>query len=234
MAEELAISIDKYFSSVKLIVLTDKPHYFKNRSNILAFKHRQKGIWNCYNDRRFAIEKGLLLFNTVIHIDADTRIVAPPSSEVSFSPGISGCTEDIIEHVGKYRPERLKWLIKLSSKIGIEPENAKWIGESLYAVSIDNGKEKEFIKQWGLIASYLELHGVHIDGPAIGLAASKVGWQVKSDEWKSLKEIVSHADASYEPQRLSFFQTQFKRIKYHYRFNKARLMALKEYEFYYK
>ncbi|NEO96447.1 MAG: hypothetical protein F6K56_42515 [Moorea sp. SIO3G5] len=33
------------------------------------------------------------------------------------------------------------------------------MGESLFFVSRDGGKEKEFIKQWGMIGRYFEMRG---------------------------------------------------------------------------
>jgi hypothetical protein len=103
MAIELAKDIERYAPGVKFVVLTDKPRDFSGNSNVLAFKHGQRGIFACYNDKRFVIEKALSLFDSAIHIDADSKITADVPSDLKFSPGISGCSEGIAAHLKKTR-----------------------------------------------------------------------------------------------------------------------------------
>jgi hypothetical protein len=68
----------------------------------------------------------------------------------------------------------------------------------------------------------------------MGLAAAKAGWQARSEEWQKLKGAVTHQDASDIPYKRSFLDKQVRRIRYHWRLNKARLLALKDFNFYYR
>jgi hypothetical protein len=235
MAGELACDIEKHAPGIKFVVLTDKPADLAGYGNVLAFKHSQQGIFSCYNDKRFVIEKALSLFNTAIHIDADSKVIAGVPSDLEFLPGISGCSEGIITHLKKTRPERLPRYEKVAAKIGVSIESAQWIGESLWIITKDAGKENEFIRHWNKITSYLELHGINDgEGNVMGLAAAKAGWQARSEEWQKLKGAVTHQDASDIPYKRSFLDKQVRRIRYHWRLNKARLLALKDFNFYYR
>lgn len=236
MAKQLAEDIDRYSPGTLLIVATDDPNDFKDCKNISAFKFQQKGILYCFNDRRFVIERALLNFETAIHIDSDTKLIANIPDNLEYSSGIVGCHQNLIEHVSKYRPNDLELIKKLASKLNIFLDNVNWIGESLYIVTRDNGKEKEFLENWGLIASYLELNGMYTgDGNVMGLAAAKVGWKVQiSDSWQYINQIRQHLDASYEKKQDTFLDSFKRRLKYHYRLNKARLEALKNFDFYYR
>ena len=123
----------------------------------------------------------------------------------------------------------------LASKLNISLDGANWIGESLYIITKDDGKEKEFLKAWDIIAKYMELHGFHGgDGNAMGLAAAKVNLNINLNQepYISLRKITKHQDASYI--KKSFLEKWNLRINYHYRLNKARLLALKDYNFYYR
>jgi len=237
LAQNLARNLEQYASGIVLVVGTDEPQEFRDIPNVVAFKHRQKGIFHCYNDRRFVVEKALSMFPVAIHIDSDTKILANVPEQIEFSPGISGCHENLIKHINRYRKKDRGLIEKVAQKLDIPWESADWIGESLYIVSRDSGKEKEFIKVWGTLANYLELQGIHSgDGNLMGLAAAKVGWTVNSDSWKKLQIITEHLDASHEQKKTSaaFWEPWKRRLGYHYRLNMARLKALKDFDFYYK
>ncbi|QSJ19835.1 hypothetical protein JYQ62_14680 [Nostoc sp. UHCC 0702] len=234
LAQQLAKDLEKNAPGTFLVVYTDEPKDFSQQSNTIAEKYRQKGILFCYHDKRFVLEKALSEFPVAILIDADTRILKNVPDVVPFA-GIVGRQENLVEHVKKYNPERLTAIKKVSTKLNIPLETAPYVGESLCFVGRDNGKEKEFIKYWGMIGRYLELQRIHSgDGIAIGLAAAKVGWTIKSDNWESFRKISQHLDASYEPKTNNWFNNWQRRLSYHYRLNLARLMALKNFEFYYR
>lgn len=57
LTKTLAEDLKKYAPGGSLVVGTDAPQYFDNSPNVIAFKHTQKGILHCYNDKRFVLEK---------------------------------------------------------------------------------------------------------------------------------------------------------------------------------
>jgi hypothetical protein len=235
LAKQLAENLSTYSAKTKLVVLSDRPQDFQNCQNVLAFEHHQQGILYCFNDKRFVLEKALEYFEAAIHIDADTRIISTVSPDLHWQPGITaGHQENLVEHVQKYTPERLSLLNRVADKLGIAIANVTYIGESLYIVARDNGKEKEFFKEWGRIAHFLEMNRIHSgDGNLMGLAAAKVGWTVAKEGWEQLNQVRQHLDASYQEEELSSVEKMRRRFGYHYRLNRARLMALRNVSFFY-
>ena len=234
LAKNLAIDLQTYGNGIYLVVGTDNIQNFEDQKNIIPIKIKQQGILHCYNDKRIILEKSLLQFDSAIYIDADTKIVEYIPNKISFPPGIVGCYRDIITHVSKYRPQDLDKLKNVARKLNISLESANWIGEALFIVTKDQGREQEFFTLWKKIARYLELRGMHAgEGNIMGLAAAKVGWQVHKNEWEILKDLVKHLDASRNSRKLTFWQQLTRRIGYHYRLNKNRLFALRDFSFYY-
>ncbi len=242
LAKQLAGDLQKYSPGNPLVVGTDEPKDFSGFSNVIAFLHRKQGILHCYHDKRFVIEKALSMFAVAIHVDADTKILASLPTQFSWSPGITGYHKNLIEHVNKACPERLDHLKNVAAKLNISIENAQFIGESIYVVAREGGKEKEFLQQWGLIGRYLELKGIHAgDGNAMGLAASKVGLTISNQGWDNLRKVTKNLDASYKAnshlfpkEQESFWSPLTRKLNYHYRLNRARIMALKDFDFYYR
>ncbi len=247
LAKELAADLEIYSPGTSLLVYTDLPQDFCNNPNILAFKHRQKGIKCCYNDKRFVIAEALSRYNSAIWVDADTKIVATIPDDIEWLPGItSGNFQRIFEHSRNKRVPTITALIKqLGAKLNISLDNTCFVHEALFVVTRDGDKEKEFIKQWGIAARFFELKGMHDgEGNSIGLAANKVGWTVRSNNWEYLKKAVKHTYASREGDTKTFWdklkdpkavknklQSQ---LSYHYRLNLARLLALANFGFYYR
>ena len=89
ITKKLALDLKQYAPKTSLLVCTDLPDEFNNQTNVIAFRHSQKGIFVCNNDKWFVIEKALSMFNTVIFIDADTRITAKVPDNMEFLPGIT-------------------------------------------------------------------------------------------------------------------------------------------------
>lgn len=236
LTKQLASDLKQHSPGTYVVIYTDDPDDFKGETNILAYKYRQQGILLCYHDRRLVIGKTLSQFKVAIHIDADTRILSN-MPKVNWYPGIVGRQENLLEHVSKYSTERLPVIEKVATKLNIPLEKAQYVGESLYFVGSDEGKEKEFIEYWGMIGRYFELNGIHGgDGNAIGLAAAKVGWTVRSDNWQQYNQITKHLDASIEAPdapKESQLSKLNRRLSYHYRLNVARMTALKNYSFFY-
>jgi hypothetical protein len=235
MVKELANDLKQYSPGTKLIVGTEQPDDFNQEQNIIAFKLTQQGILHCYNDKRFVLEKALLKFRTAIYIDADTRIIETLPNDITFPAGIIGCHKNMLKHISKYRPRDLEKLKKMALKLNIKFEEAQWVGESLFIITRDEGKEQDFLKIWSKLATYSELRGMYSgEGSIMGLAATKVGWQIdKRDIWDSLRQIAQHLDASRERSKESFWDHLKSRIGYYYRLNKMRLIALTDFSFYY-
>lgn len=247
LAKELAQGLELHFPGIILLVYTDQPQDFGDRHNIVAVKHHQKGIRYCYNDKRFVIGAALSQYHSVIWVDADTKIVASIPDDIHWLPGItSGNFIPIFEHSrNKKVPQRQELIRKLGTKLGIDLESTNYVHEDLFIITSDGGKEQEFIKQWGILANYFEINGVHHgEGNSIGLAASKVGWNVNSHNYEVVKNALKHTYASREPDSRKFWDKlkdpkavseKIKRqLSYYYRLNLARLLTLSNFDFYYR
>lgn len=236
MTKQLAEDLANYCPSSVIVVGTDAIDEFKNCPNIVAFEHQQKSILHCYNDKRFILERALLEFPSAIYIDADTRIIETIPDNLEFLPGITGLFKNALNHITQYRPQDLAKIKDVADKLNISIDKVHWIGESLFVVTRDEGKEKEFLQMWGKITSYLELKGMHSgEGSVMGLAATKVGLNVtKTDSWETLNKLTQHLDASTQRSKRTFWQNLQRRLGYHYRMTKARLAALKDFDFYYR
>lgn len=236
MTKTLAEDLKKFSPDTILFVGTDKPKDLLSLNNVIPFKLSQQGILHCYHDKRFVILKALSEFDTVIQIDADTRIIDYIPQNLNFSQGVIECfNESLIDHVSKYSPERLKVLNKAATKIGVDISQANFIGESLFVISNNNGKALDFIEQWGKVGLYLELNNIHSgEGNVMGITAVKVGLKTsRTPSWEILKNITKHFDASLT-KKTDYVDRLNKRVKYHYRLNKNRLLALRDFNFFYK
>lgn len=235
LTQELAADLEKFADGISLIVYTDDPKDFHKHKNVIAVKHYQQGILHCYNDKRFVMEMGLSKFSAAIYIDADTRIKSPIASDLTFKPGITaGHSENLMTHATKYNPERIPHFQNIASKLNLKIETVDYIGESLFILTCDEGKEIEFLKRWGKIAKYFELHGIHSgEGNAMGLAAAEIGWTVHTDNWQQIKDVTEHLDASHWSNKITKITKLKKRLAYHYRLNKSRIMALQNHQFFY-
>lgn len=245
LAKQLAAELDLYSPGTSLVLYTDAPEDFSNNANVLAFHHQSQGILYCFHDRRFVLEKALSLFRAAIHIDIDTKILAPVP-EIHWQPGLTSGKdkfENIIHHLDKveqYRgissPQEREAFTKLAAKLGVSLAETYWVQEALYIVARDDGKEREFLEVWGRIGQYLELKGIHRgDGNAIGLAAAKVGWTIQTEGFQELVRVRKHLDASkQEKQPVSVWEKLRLKLRYHYRLNQARVRALADFEFYYR
>lgn len=236
LAKELAENIKEYSPETTLVIGTDQPKEFQNFPSVFAFKLQQKGILHCYHDKRFVIQEALKKFSTVIQIDADTRIVGNLPQQIPHVEGLAaGHIENIVEHAQKYNPERLIYLRKVADKLDLSLEDVSYIGESLFAVTADSKKSVEFIKHWDAIGRYLEIHGIHAgEGNAIGLAAAKAGLKVYNPSWlESINSVRKHLDASDRKFKRTQWDMLQRKFAYHYRLNKARIISLKDFNFFY-
>jgi hypothetical protein len=237
LAQKFADNLILHSPQTTVVVGTDNPRAFANCPNVEAFKLNKKGMLHCYHDKRFVIERALSKFSLVIQIDADTEIIGSLPASIDHSSGLAGSfVEGLVEHVQKYSPERMRYLRKLADKLAVDIDAVSFVGEALFAVSAEGPKTAEFLKQWNLLARYLELHGIHAgEGNAIGLAAAKAGLAIHQPEWmQQLSQVSHHLDASKSRPIESSWNRFRKRVDYHYRFNKARVNALRDFGFYYR
>ncbi|NES22542.1 MAG: hypothetical protein F6K41_27385 [Symploca sp. SIO3E6] len=237
LAQEFAKDLEKYSPETTVVVGTDNPQAFKDFSNVLAFKLEKKGILHCYHDKRFVLEQALTKFQVVIQIDADTRIIGNLPESINQSTGLAAVhIENLVEHVQKYNPERLSHLRKLADKLEVDLNTVTYIGESLFAVFADGDQTVEFFRHWDMIGRYLELHGIHAgSGNGIGLAAAKAGLEIIRPSWlEEINQVRHHFDASGLKSRKTIGNKLKSRIGYYYRLNQARIIALKDFNFYYR
>lgn len=253
MAKKLAADLKQYAPKTLLLVYTDLPDEFKDQNNILAFKHSQQGIFFCNNDKRFVINKALSMFSTVIFLDADIRITDKLPEDIEFSPGITAKSfYNIAEaKINKERKHELGILKKLIDKMNLPLEDVNWICPYLFVITKDRGKEITFIEEWDKIARYIHLKAINSrylqkeDGNLIGLAAAKVGLTVRSEEIEVLRKIIKHefvTSRSREIETTLDKSYKFKLLfwKYKpwagspYRLSRELLIALKDFEFYFR
>ncbi|RCJ18955.1 hypothetical protein A6S26_27730 [Nostoc sp. ATCC 43529] len=269
----LAEDIEKHSPGTKFVILTDKPHKFNKYSHVLAFPHQQQSI-GCYHDKRFVIAKALSLFHTCIFVDVDLRILDKVTPNLKFLPGITARScASIAKHNKIYvdsvndlhKPKRIRDLEiihKLAQKLdlNLEDNNTQFVMEVLFAVTLQNGREIEFLKHWETIAYYCELNGFTCAvGYAIGLAAAKTGLAVR---WDAMEDIVyfkdwvekqkirkgqANPEASLiyfqEHEAIEFPKRSFvkkvamkldRTIGYYYRSLRLRLATLSNFDFYYR
>jgi hypothetical protein len=235
MAKQLAEDLKIHASGTYLVVGTDNPKDFQDQDNILCFEHHQQSLLHCYNDKRIIIEKSFEKFSSAIYIDADTRIVKPLPTDIYFTPGIIGCHQNLVKHMTKHRPHDLENLKKVSNKLSINISESDWIGESLFVITKDEGREEEFLAVWKLLANYLELRGMNSgEGNIMGLAANKVGWIIDKEQlWPRLQQSTQHLDFSKQTSKKSYWSIFKKKMGYYFRLTKMLIISLMDINFYY-
>ncbi|MBD2451050.1 hypothetical protein H6G76_28760 [Nostoc sp. FACHB-152] len=268
----LAKDLEKYSSETTFIVLTDEPRDFSKQPNVLAFKHQQQSV-KLYHDKRFAIAKGLSLFDSCIFLDADMRILAPVTHDMEWitTPGINarGCEMMSNKYAKVFSGGSDSKLLKefkvtknLAKKLNLELDssNVNFVYEYLFAVTKDEGKEIEFLKQWDTIAAYYELNGVYEgEGNAIGIAAAQAGLPVRwcamdgINFFKDRTELirVKKGQSNMQDMKIYFEQQRKleypqhslmkkliikirKQILYFFYLLRLRIVTLKNFEFYYR
>jgi hypothetical protein len=239
-AIDVAQDLEKYHPGIQYLILTDDPSDFRDLTNVIALKHVQDSIMFPYNDRRFAIEKALERYDMAIQIDTDIRLLKPLifPEKLDNLDGIFATIKNLKTHLTRYQPENIPYYERIAKKLDIDFESAPYIGEFVFSVGKNQKKEQDFIHYWGIIAKYLEIHRIHgADGPVMGLAVAKAGLLTYPSEWPNMieHEFVEHLKFSSGKKRIQKSQLeklQF-RLAYHYRLNKERLLALKDFNFYY-
>jgi hypothetical protein len=244
LVKNLVSDIEKYAPGTPLILFTDKPSEFSNNSHFLVFKHRRQGVL-CYHERRFAIAKALSMFNSCMYLDADVRICAPVSQDIvarEWLPGITArsCTS-MTKHFrtllnDSHPPSmvrKFEFTKKMARKLDLdlEADQVPFINEFLFVVTRDAGREVEFLEQWGKLATYCELNGIHNDPAfAMGLAATKVGFAVRHDVMEGLDffddriEAVRIAKGQSDPEAKKVYFEMQKKLEYPHRSTPQKIM----------
>ncbi len=250
MAKLLANDLKQYAPKTLLLVCTDLPDEFQDQTNIMTFKHSQKGVFVCNNDKRFVIQKALPMFDTVIFIDADTRITAKVPNDMKFLPGVTANKfYNIAEaKINRERKQELGILRRLIDKLDLPIKDVNWVSPDLFAITKDGGKEIAFIQEWDRIARYIQLKAINCrylhreDGNSIGLAAAKVGLTVRTEGLQGLCKIRKHefvTSRSKESETILYklYKLLFWKLKRWvgspYRLIRELLIAFKDFKFYF-
>ena len=126
LAKLLATDLEKFATSLPLVIFTDQPQDFKNYSNVIAIKHWCRGV-KPYHERRFAIQYALSYSDTVICLDADVRICAPLPDKLEFLPGLTARScGSMAKHLKKFNQKGLS--IKAQRKKQIIEKNGESSG----------------------------------------------------------------------------------------------------------
>lgn len=179
------------------IVLTDQPADFDDLP-VRALPHAPTGPMaidylerlgptgegrgaSAYHDKRFALQAGLLDFDTALFIDADSRLGDLPALPV-FPAGLAVLPvvrRSIAAHLAECGPWRLPAFRDLARDLLGDADAlraAGWCHETCYAVTKD-GNEPRFFAAWERAAGFLQDRGVYSgEGGVMGLAAACAGW----------------------------------------------------------
>ena len=209
LAQLLATDLQKFATSLPLVIFTDRPQDFESYSNVVAVKHWCRGV-KPYHERRFAIQYALSYSDTVICLDADVRICAPIPDRLEFLPGLTArsCTS-MKKHLKKFdqkglstKTQHKKEIVKkMASKVDVDLDspNLKFINEFLFVIKADREKELEFLRVWGQLAIYADLLGLHNNPTyAMALAAVKTNFSV----FRSKMNGINFFDDRIEKERI--------------------------------
>lgn len=197
MARRLARDLLRYAPGRELVIGTDRVEDFRGAGNTSAFPVAARSRWGCYNAKRLALRKALKDADVAIHVDADSRIVASLPLHGHWAPGLTAPHERLIQHLERWWPSWIPIFDAAAAEIGATPGTAFWIGESIYALARDAGREFAFIEHWGRLAGLLAAEGFRGgEGNVMGLAAVKAGLPVQRGRWTELDAARRHLNAS--------------------------------------
>jgi hypothetical protein len=158
---------------------------------------RRGGGRPAYHDKRFVLQAALAEFDSVIFVDADSRIRSAPRLP-RFTSGIAVVSElnaSIAEHLSRWGQERLPAFQQLAAHLLGSADalrSARWCSEALFAVTRD-GNEGRFLEAWAEAAELLHAREVFTgEGGVIGLAAACAGWTVDYTRLARLASATEH------------------------------------------
>jgi hypothetical protein len=225
MAKLLASDLARFAPDQILVIATDAPEEFAACANVRTLAHRQVGLFRCINDKRFAISFALANYaETVIFIDADTRVIGELPGEIRMdSPIATVWTPNLAEHAESWLgPKEKRSFQRTARAFGSDPATAKFIWDNLFAVRRDQGRERVFLQIWGLVTQSFDFQGANItDGYCMSIAASVVGWNPSEDGLQPIDRMRLHAAASSVSKK-SLFSRLLSRVTLWWRWRKWR------------
>ena len=224
----LARDLEKYSPERELLVLTDRPLFFKNQKNVLAFKYQPRSVHKFY-DKIYAIEKALSLYESCIFLDSDVRILDDIPTNLDIPPGITADScysiyklyENVFRNSDPAKKDK-KWQLvcRVASKLNIDLDKVKFVWEYLFFIKRCSQTE-EFIKLWRKIGNFYELNGrFGAEGEAMGLAAAKLNIPVNYDYAKQISffknrvELYKISQGKAHPEEKSTYLQKYHQIKY--------------------
>lgn len=197
MARRLALDLARFAPGRALLVGTDRTSDFKGRANVRPFLVKPSGRWHCYSDKRKVLLKALSSAPAAMHIDADTRVIAPLPVRGPWPSGLSAPHESLLTHLERHWPSKIEDFRASARVAGAPIDKALWIGESIYVLAREGGRELRFIEEWGVLAGLLDRAGFRGgEGNVMGLAAAKAGLTVQWGHWRELASVRRHLNAS--------------------------------------
>lgn len=196
LARLLANDLQRFAPKSPLVIVTNRPGYFSDLSNVLAIKHHCRGV-EPHHERRFAVNYGLSISDTVIVLDSDVRILAPVPDELVFKPGLAAKScGSLQKHMERWLERPSKRNLKIQkivhemaqrSDVNINSPDLKFINEFLFAITKDNGREKDFLKVWGDLATFADTLGLHRHPTfAMAIALAKTDFPIYQHEMPGL------------------------------------------------
>ncbi|GBF80711.1 hypothetical protein [Aphanothece sacrum] len=236
LARTLSQDLAEKAPNLSFVVLTDNPREFGNLNNVIAIQHNHYFGYRPYNDKVFVLEAALERFSVAIQVDVDITLTENILEKINqpWPPGITAMSQNLLEHTQKNNIGDISSIEKLAQKLDLRLEEVRWVGEHMFIIKRDNGKEKEFFALWKKLAYYWDIHKLGAkDGTLIGLAGAKVGWQISFEHWQPLNQCLEHFDVHLQL-KYSKLKEFLDRWSYRSRIVRAHFFALAQSEFYYK
>ncbi len=234
LAVELSKTLTTQAPGVKLFLATDAPQDFDGIKNIVAIPHRHRFGYRPYNDKLFALEAALQQYPIAIQTDVDSTFVSDiqPKLAVPWQPGVTGRSESLLSHTQNYNQGDLPHVQQLAQKLNVSLEQAQYVGEHMFVVRADGGKEKDFINCWKELAHYWDINKLGAkDGTLIGMSAGYVGWTVRDTYWRDLDQCLKHIDVHRQIKETNWHRSK-RQWMYRLRILRSRLHALKNPDFF--
>ena len=199
LTEQLARDLQKFAPDTTLLVLTDNGARFAHAANVRAVQHRKRSVLG-YNDKLCVVKRGLDEFDTVIFIDADTRILGPVEigPEV-FKPGLRAFLVRAWSHMQETYDKsakapawqkndlRMMGILKEKLRLPNDGRDIPCVVEYLFAVT-KNTETGAFLREWNDLAEFCERNRFFVhEGYAMGLAAQLTGFPVEQYDFRGLR-----------------------------------------------
>ena len=197
LARQLAADLACHAPGAPFVVLSDRPSYFSDSSNVSAFRHRRKSVLG-YNDKLCVIHKALQMHRTCVFLDADARIFDNVVLEDEiFEPGLRAYrirswtylrnqALNDLSNAGFRDDLRIMPLLRDTFELNENDDAIPFVVEFLFSITKGDGIDK-FLKTWLELANFCERRRMfrHL-GFSIGLAALVTGFPISRHDFKGL------------------------------------------------